>query len=294
MQEMKKDYTGFLKIKFDDIKPGDNTLYCNEWFIAFSTTQALKYGAPIVIAVINFIVTVIFDHLGDFQKSPSVNDRTQSTFQKLTIIQYFNIAVLTLIINMRVRWKLIEGWPVLNGDYQDFNVAWYKNIGAQLTFTLFINAFTPHLSKLAAPFIAKIKQCLDRGCKCSIYNEKTKAVNTKKLIQKDVEDLYVGPEIQAFFVYAQYFTSLWTIMSYSGGQPLLYIVGFLNYFVLYWVFKFLLVKFYKKTTAFNQELPITSIRYFRISLVFHFLLALVSFTNSNLLSANNIEFIENV
>ena len=195
---------------------------------------------------------------------------------------------------MRVRWKLVEGWPVLNGDYQDFNVAWYKNIGAQLTFTLFINAFTPHLSKLAAPFIAKIKQCLDRGCSCSIYNKNTKAVNTKKLIQRDLEDLYVGPEIQAFFVYAQYFTSLCTIMSYSGGQPMLYIVGFLNYFVLYWVFKFLLVKFYKKTTAFNQELPITSIKYFRISLALHFLLALVSFTNSNLLSANNIEFIENV
>ena len=83
-------------------------------------------------------------------------------------------------------------------------------------------------------------------------------------------------------------------MTYSGGQPLLYPVGFINFFMIYWVFKILLTKYYKKTTAFNHELPIKSISYFRISLAFHFIISLVSFTNSNILSTGNIDFIKDV
>jgi hypothetical protein len=60
----------------------------------------------------------------------------------------------------------------------------------------------------------------------------------------------------ADYVYAQFFTSLWAIMSYSGGLPILYPIGVLNYFILYWVYKGLIIKFYSKSTMFNETLPI--------------------------------------
>lgn len=78
-------------------------------------------------------------------------------------------------------------------------------------------------------------------------------------------------------------------MTFSGGQPMLYPVAFFNYFFLYWVFKFLLVKFYKKTTAFNHELPIESTSYFRVALILHLAVSIFSFSNSNILPANQIE-----
>jgi hypothetical protein len=60
---------------------------------------------------------------------------------------------------MKVDVEWINGlpFPILNGQYKDFDVSWYKNIGAQLSFTLLLNTFTPHVSKLVAPFIAKLK-----------------------------------------------------------------------------------------------------------------------------------------
>jgi len=80
-------------------------------------------------------------------------------------------------------------------------------------------------------------------------------------------------------------------MSYSGGLPALYPVGCLNFFILYWVYKILLLKHYKKTTAFDAQLPILSMNKFRIALVLHIAFSLFMFSNSNILSAKNLAYI---
>jgi hypothetical protein len=40
---------------------------------------------------------------------------------------------------------------LLDGSYTDFNPLWYKKVGGTLSFTLFLNTFTPHISKLLIP-----------------------------------------------------------------------------------------------------------------------------------------------
>jgi hypothetical protein len=81
-------------------------------------------------------------------------------------------------------------------------------------------------------------------------------------------------------------------MSYSGGLPALYPVGFLNFFILYWAYKILLLKHYKKTTAFDDKLPIMSMNKFRVALVLHIAFSLFMFSNSNILSAKNLKYIQ--
>ncbi len=73
----------------------------------------------------------------------------------------------------------------------------------------------------------------------------------------------------AYYVYAQLFTSLWAILTYSGGMPILYPIACLNFFILYWVYKSLLIKFYSKSTMFDHELPISSITYMKVAVIFH-------------------------
>ena len=63
--------------------------------------------------------------------------------------------------------------------------------------------------------------------------------------------MYEGPEIEGFFIFAMYFTNFWVILAYSGGMPILYLLGAVNYFFLYWVYKLLILKAYKKTSNFN-------------------------------------------
>ena len=69
----------------------------------------------------------------------------------------------------------------------------------------------------------------------------------------------------AYYVYAQLFTSIWAIMTYSAGMPVLYPIATLNFFILYWVYKVLIIKFYSQSTMFDQQLPASSIYYLKVS-----------------------------
>jgi hypothetical protein len=105
--------------------------------------MSLKFGAPLVIIGINLIVPIVFGILGGLEHSTTKTEQTERTFKKVAILSYFNIAIVILIINMNVGIKFKDGFPILNGAYKEFSSAWFKNIGAGLSFTLLVNVFTP-------------------------------------------------------------------------------------------------------------------------------------------------------
>jgi hypothetical protein len=69
-------------------------------------------------------------------------------------------------------------------------------------------------------------------------------------------------------------------------MPILYPVAFLNYVILYWVYKILLIKYYRKTVSFNQDLPNFSIYFFKVGIVFHIIMGAFIYTNKNILTSN--------
>jgi hypothetical protein len=285
-----KDPKAVFAISFDNIKGAGNTPYCKEWFYVYAYEMALKFGAPMVIIGINVIVPIVFHLLSEFEHATTKTEETERTFKKVAVLSYFNIAIVILMINMNVGLDFSDGFPILNGDYADFNTKWYKNVGAALSFTLLVNVFTPQMSKLSLPLIRVFLRCVDRGCGFKLKKDED-GVCTKKVLQSDLENLYTGPEISAFYVYAQYFVAMWSVMSYSGGMPCLYPIGCLNFFVLYWVYKYLLLKMYCKTTSFDQQLCISSMSLFKYAVIFHLFFGAFFFSNSNILSANNIKYL---
>lgn len=55
------------------------------------------------------------------------------------------------------------------------------------------------------------------------------------------------------------------------------------YIIFYWVYKVLLTKFYCRTTAFNEDLPLHSIFYIKAGILMHGMFSLYIFSNSDLL-----------
>ena len=74
---------------------------------------------------------------------------------------------------------------------------------------------------------------------------------------------------------------------YSSGLPILYPLGMVFYIILYWVYKGLILKYYQKTTSFNERLAIDSISYIKYGLVVHMLVGGFMYTNSRILSSSN-------
>lgn len=61
-------------------------------------------------------------------------------------------------------------------------------------------------------------------------------------------------------------------------------------FVLYWVYKYLLLKYYQRTSKFNEELAIKSIKFIKYGLMFHMIGAMLMYSNTDLLSGITAEF----
>ena len=74
---------------------------------------------------------------------------------------------------------------------------------------------------------------------------------------------------------------------YSSGLPILYPISCFFYFILFWVYKFLLLKFYQKTSKFNEYLAIRSIRYIKYGVFFHMAVGSVMYTNSEIISSQD-------
>jgi hypothetical protein len=73
------------------------------------------------------------------------------------------------------------------------------------------------------------------------------------------------------------------VLAFSGGLPVLYPIGFIFFIVLYWVYKFLLLKYYARTTKFNEEMPLFSIWYIKAGLIIHGLFTMMMVSNLDLL-----------
>jgi len=95
-----------------------------------------------VIVIINSAVPIIFDLLTGLEGHKTKTVETMRTFEKVTLMQYFNIAIVLLLVNMNLGIN-VGGFPILAGEYSEFTVDWYKNIGAALCFTLLVNTASP-------------------------------------------------------------------------------------------------------------------------------------------------------
>jgi len=92
----------------------------------------------------------------------------------------------------------------------------------------------------------------------------------------------------ASYIYAQAFTTILVTMMYSGGCPILYPITFLNFVVVYWVYKMLLISHFKKSTSFDENLAFNTIEMFKWSVIIHLVTSLMMFTNHNILSSTRV------
>ena len=74
---------------------------------------------------------------------------------------------------------------------------------------------------------------------------------------------------------------------FSAGLPILYPFACAAFFVLFWVYKLLLLKYYKITTNFNQDLPTFSITLVKYGLLLHGVFGLAMYTNNDLFPMND-------
>jgi len=56
-------------------------------------------GTSLIVVIINIVICIIFEKISKVEKHHTLNDETQSMFQKITIMQFINIAIILIMIN---------------------------------------------------------------------------------------------------------------------------------------------------------------------------------------------------
>jgi Kef-type K+ transport system membrane component KefB len=68
-------------------------------------------------------------------------------------------------------------------------------------------------------------------------------------------------------------------------MPVLYPLAMLFYIVCFWVYKCLLLKYYARTSKFNEGIAIKSVSYIKYGVIFHMVIGSFMYTNSRILSS---------
>jgi hypothetical protein len=64
---------------------------------------------------------------------------------------------------------------------------------------------------------------------------------------------------------------LFSCLSFSSGIPILYLLGSINFVVMYAYYKWMLLKWYQKTSEFNQDFVISAVNIMKFGIVLHML-----------------------
>jgi hypothetical protein len=85
------------------------------------------------------------------------------------------------------------GFAVLQGNYKDFDTAWYKDVGAKITMAMVSNSIAPFAAKLFEPILVPaLRWILDRGCKKHLNKKKNIEAEIKAVEEKHKADMKTG------------------------------------------------------------------------------------------------------
>tara|TARA_B110000305_G_C19079801_1_gene465668 strand:+ start:260 stop:568 length:309 start_codon:yes stop_codon:yes gene_type:complete len=71
---------------------------------------------------------------------------------------------------------------------------------------------------------------------------------------------------------------------YCGAMPIFYILGFLHFTICYWVWKWLLLTYFRKSYNFDEMVPMYAVKLMKYAVFVHLLMILFMYTNKRLLT----------
>ena len=109
------------------------------------------------------------------------------------------------------------------------------------------------------------------------------------LTQEELNRIYMGEEFNISKNYSMMYLVTLTTMTYSTAMPILYLFGFFYFFTSYYIERFLIFNYYRKSKVFNEQIPINTSYMFRYALFFHCVFSLAIFSNNQLFFTPNVD-----
>jgi hypothetical protein len=81
--------------------------------------------------------------------------------------------------------------------------------------------------------------------------------------------------------FSRMMSTLFVILTYCSGMPIMYLNGFIFYLVTYCVNKFLILSFYQKSRTLTRSIPLFTAEILRYGIVIHLVMSVFMLTNKD-------------
>lgn len=130
------------------------------------------------------------------------------------------------------------------------------------------------------------------------YNErkKKKAASDPLLAlsQEELNKVYLGPSFELSTRYANSLSVFFVCYMFSTGMPVMLMIGALNFFVTYWVDKFLFIEFCRTPPSYTADISKLATWLVQLALVIHMLAALWTMATGEYFESPNVGYSEYV
>ena len=234
--------SGGVSSAIAEIRTLDNTNVCYDFLINYSKSNGITYVAVLATIVVNFFLKIVFVKLTKSECQASVDKYQASLMLKIFIATLFNMGLVIVLAAGKISSTpdaLQQHLRFFNGIYDDFNSAWFGNIGSYLLITFCIQI----VSSIMPPLI---EYCIVAPLTRCWHYPSIRLKQSKFIMQFDVNQLEVGPVFDATVSYANMMALVFFAMIYAPGIPLLMPLTCVACTACFYVDKLLLCRYYQR------------------------------------------------
>eukprot|EP01035_Chromulina_nebulosa_P019171 gene19171-25016_t len=169
----------------------------------------------------------------DFEKHHSDDTKAQNIFIRLFLLKYINTGAIFLFESNYSILKDIYGASTQNTS--EFSPAWFNSIGVTILLVQMGNIFLAHINRRRL--------------------HRSRHVPKAALTQDDLNKAQKGPVFELAYSYAQVLSTFYVCMTFGTGMPLLYAITAANFFIFYFLEKYLFINAYQSPPRYNMKIP---------------------------------------
>lgn len=182
--------------------------------------------------LVNIMLQVFMDRLAVMERHSSLTSQQRGVTSRLFIGLFLNTGVIILIVNANLAPYVGDTIfrSILPGKFSEFEPDWFYSVGVSILLTMFVNAFNPHLMSLLTVPWDKFKRN-----KCAKRAKNQNALN----------ELYAGRRFVLAERYSVMLNTVFVVLTFSSGMPILWLVGAFTFTLTYWMDKTTFLRNYR-------------------------------------------------
>jgi hypothetical protein len=198
---------------------------CNVWLQEVAIATISTVIAAAIVPFTNGLFKILLKKMSEWESHHSLNSQAESFAQRLLFLTVINTAVLPVLINAR-----IPGLDIGGNRYADFTPEWYATVGVQITLTMVINVFVPHMTPIFRFVYAStvrrgwfVDHC-GGACAVGCFGPPEQRAAS----QRQLNSWYEGPKFMLDTRYAFIMQTVVVTLVFGTLLPLLVPIAFVN------------------------------------------------------------------